>query len=139
MLAAVFSLLSIDLTGLFRDLATTLAVPVAAWVGIVAADTMIRSRRYHSRSLLRPGGLYPNVNWVNLGALVGISLLGWGLTTATVTLLSWQGYLLALGGLPLDSPLAASDLGVLVALVLGILTPIVSGIPTIRRQETAAL
>jgi len=138
-LAAVFSLLSIDLTGLFRDLATTLAVPVAAWVGIVAADTMIRSRRYHSRSLLRPGGLYPNVNWVNLGALVGISLLGWGLTTATVTLLSWQGYLLALGGLPLDSPLAASDLGVLVALVLGILTPIVSGIPTIRRQETAAL
>ena len=138
-LAAVFSLLSIDLTGLFRDLATTLAVPVAAWVGIFAADTMIRSRRYHSTSLLRAGGLYPNVNWVNLGALVGISLIGWGLTTATVTLLSWQGYLFALGGLPLDSTLAASDLGVLVALVLGILTPIVSGIPAIRRQETAAL
>jgi purine-cytosine permease-like protein len=138
-LAAVFSLLSVDLTGLFRDLATTLAVPVAAWVGIFAADTMIRSRKYHTRSLLARGGLYPDVNWANLGALIGITLLGYGLTTATVTLLSWQGYLFALGGVPLDGPLAASDLGVLVALLLGILTPIVSGIPAIRRQETAAV
>ena len=137
-LAVVFSLLTVDLTGLFRDLATTLAVPVAAWVGIFAADAMIRTRRYHSSSLLRPGGLYPNVNWVNLGALLAITVLGYGLTTATVTLLSWQGYLFALGGAPLDGELAGSDLGVLVALLLGILTPIVSGIPAIRRQEGAA-
>ena len=134
-LAVVFSLLTVDLTGLFRDLATTLAVPVAAWVGIFAADAMIRTRRYHSSSLLRPGGLYPNVNWVNLGALLAITVLGYGLTTATVTLLSWQGYLFALGGAPLDGELAGTDLGVLVALLLGILTPIVSGIPAIRRQE----
>jgi len=137
-LAVVFSLLTVDLTGLFRDLATTLAVPVAAWVGIFAADAMIRTRRYHSSSLLRPGGLYPNVNWVNLGALLAITVLGYGLTTATVTLLSWQGYLFALGGAPLDGELAGTDLGVLVALLLGILTPIVSGIPAIRRQEGAA-
>jgi hypothetical protein len=30
-----------------------------------------------------------------------------------------------------------SDLGVIVALGLGILTPIVSGIPAVRRQERA--
>ena len=138
-LAAVFSLLTVDLTALFRDLATTLAVPVAAWVGIFAADTMIRNRHYHSTSMLRPGGLYPNVNWTNLGAFAAITVLGYGLTTATIGLLSWQGYLFALGGVPLDGPLAGSDLGVLVALLLGILTPIVSGIPAIRRQETAVL
>ena len=38
---------------LFRDLATTLAVPVAAWAGIFAADIMIRNRPYDAESLLK--------------------------------------------------------------------------------------
>ncbi|MCU1544660.1 MAG: hypothetical protein JWM50_2525 [Microbacteriaceae bacterium] len=137
-LAGLFSVLSDDLTAVFRDLATTLAVPVAAWVGIFAADAMIRNRPLHGASLLGPGGVYPSVNWVNLPALVGITVVGWGLTSASSGGLAWQGYLFAVGGVPLDSELAASDLGVIVALVLGLLTPIIAGVPTVRRQETAA-
>ena len=136
--AVGLSVLDVDLSGVFRDLSTTLAVPIAAWLGIFSADAMIRNRRLHADSLLRPGGIYPAVNWVNLSALVGITIVGWGLTTALLTGLQWQGYGYLLLGVPLGSDLAGSDLGVLVALVLGLIVPLVSGVPTIRRQEAAA-
>jgi purine-cytosine permease-like protein len=126
-----------DPTSLFRDLATTLAVPVAAWAGIFAADTMIRNRRYHADSLLAAGGVYPTVNWINVPLFLVVTAIGLGLTTATVGWLSWQGYAFTLLGVPLDSALAGTDLGVFAALLLGLLVPIVSGIPTIRRQEGA--
>ena len=126
-----------DMTMLFRDIATTIAVPVAAWAGIFAADTMIRNRRYHAESLLAKGGIYPTVHWVNLPAFVIITAIGFGLTTATVGGLGWQGYLFGLAGIPLDGTLAGTDLGVFAALLLGLLVPIVAGIPGIRKQESA--
>ena len=132
------TLLGADLTALFRDLATTLAVPVAAWAGIFAADTMIRNRRYHSDSLVKSGGVYPTVHWVNLPALLVISAIGFGLTTASVSWLQWQGFVYSAIGIPIDGELAGADLGVFVALLLGVLVPIVAGIPSIRRQEAAA-
>lgn len=124
-----------DFNRLLRDVATSLAVPVAAWAGIFAAEMMIRSRRFDSGSLLKRGGVYPDVNWVNLGMLLVASGVGFGLTTATVGWLDWQGYLFGALGIPLSGDLAGSDLGVFAALLLGILTPIVAGIPAIRRQE----
>jgi purine-cytosine permease-like protein len=133
-----FILLAVDYTMLFRDLATTLAVPVAAWAGIFAADTMIRQRPYDSEALLARGGIYPAFNWVNLSALVVIIAVGFGLTTASVAGLTWQGYLFPLLGLPIDGAAAGTDLGVIVALVLGLLVPITAGIPGIRKQEATA-
>lgn len=135
-LAFGLSTLDLDLTALFRDVATTLAVPVAAWVGIFAAETMIRNRRYDTASLLRTGGVYPTVHWINLPALFVVTGIGFGLTTANVVGLGWQGYLFSVLGVDLPSDLAGSDIGVLVALVLGLLVPIVAGIPAIRRQES---
>lgn len=135
---AIAALLAFGVTGLteiFRDLATTLAVPTAAWVGLLSAELMIRNRRFASSSLLSRGGVYPDVNWVNSVAFVAISAIGLGLTSASVSWLSWQGYLFGLLGQPLDSDLAGTDLGVIVALVLGLLVPIALGIPAIRRQE----
>lgn len=126
-----------DFDSIFRDVATSLAVPVAAWAGIFAADVMIRSRRFDSRSLRARGGVYPSVNWVNLAMLLVAAAIGYGFTTATVGWLGWQGYLFQVAGVPLSSGLAASDPGVLVALVVGLLTPLVTGIPTVRRQEAA--
>ncbi|MGV8881173.1 MAG: cytosine permease [Rhodoglobus sp.] len=135
LLALVFTFaITGGIGGLFRDLATTLAVPTAAWVGIFAAETMIRNRPLDSASLLSRGGRYPDVRW-NVVGLVVISVLGWGFTTAVVSWLGWQGYLFAAFGVPLDSDLAGTDVGVLIALGLGLLLPIVSGIPAIRRQE----
>jgi len=120
---------------LFRDVATTLAVPTAAWAGIFASETMIRTRKLDSAALLNRGGAYADVRWVNLGAFVVISAIGFALTSATISWLSWQGYGFAALGVESTSELAATDMGVLVALALGLLTPIVLGIPAIRRQE----
>jgi hypothetical protein len=126
-----------DVTLLFRDLATTLAVPVAAWAGIFAADVVLRRRAYDSESLLRSGGIYPAVRWVNLGAFIVITAIGFGLTSSSVDWLSWQGYISAPTGVPILDDLAGADVGVIVALVLGLLVPLISGRAAIARQEAA--
>lgn len=139
LLGALALLLTFGVSGgiveFFRDIATTLAVPTAAWAGIFAAEMMIRSRNVDSPSLLARGGAYADVRWVNLSALILITVVGFGFTTATVDWLSWQGFGFVLGGIPVDSDLAGTDLGVVIALGLGLLVPIVAGIPAIRRQE----
>ena len=141
-LAAAVGLLfiAVDVRGLIRDVATTIAVPVAAWAGIFGAEMMIRSRysrAFDSASLLRRGGVYPAVRWVNLIGLVAITALGFGLTSAVLPGLDWQGYLFPLLGLGEGDPLLTSDVGVLIALVLGILLPLITAVPAIRRQERA--
>lgn len=128
-----------DARGLIRDVATTVGVPVAAWAGIFATEMMIRRRRFHAGSLLRRGGVYPDVRWVNLVGLVVIIGIGFGLTSAVLPGLDWQGYLLPLLGLAADDPLLTSDVGVLVALALGILLPLATAVPAIRRQERASV
>jgi purine-cytosine permease-like protein len=131
----LFAFTVTDLAPLFRDVATTLAVPVAAWSGIFAAEMIIRRRRFDTDSLLTRGGVYPAVNWVNLSVLVVASLVGLGFTSATVAWLSWEGYLFGAVGVSLSSDLGGTDIGVLAALALGALTPLVAGVPRIRRQE----
>ncbi|MEO9104128.1 MAG: cytosine permease [Terrimesophilobacter sp.] len=134
--AAILIAVSVgDFTLILRDVATSLAVPIAAWAGIFGAEMMIRSRSFSSQSLLMRGGVYPDFQWINLAMLVVASVIGFGLTTAGVEWLSWQGYLFPLLGIPISSEIAASDLGVFIALILGLLTPIIAGIPGIRRQE----
>lgn len=134
-LAVALVLLVGDARSLIRDIATTIAVPVAAWAGIFGAEIMIRRRGFDGDSLLRRGGIYPAVRWVNLVALVVIAGIGFGLSSAELPGLDWQGYLFPFVGLPAGDPLLTSDVGVLVALVLGLLVPLVTAVPTIRRQE----
>ncbi|TXN29013.1 purine-cytosine permease family protein [Lacisediminihabitans profunda] len=136
-IAMLLSYTVTDVAPLFRDVATTLAVPVAAWAGIFAAEMLIRRRRFDTGSLLARGGVYPAVNWVNLSMLVVATAIGLGFTSATVGWLGWEGYLFGATGVPLTSELGGTDIGVLIALALGVLTPLVSGVPTVRRQERA--
>lgn len=124
-----------DFALILRDVATTLAVPIAAWAGIFGAEMMIRSKGFDAQGLLKRGGVYADFHWVNFAMLMVASAMGFGLTTASVVWLEWQGYLYGILGVPLSSDLAASDLGVFVALIIGLLTPIIAGIPAIRRQE----
>ncbi|WP_166864798.1 cytosine permease [Salinibacterium sp. ZJ70] len=135
--AAAFVLLAMQVGAIdiIRDLATTLAVPIAAWAGIFGGEMMIRSRRFHTPSLLARGGAYASVRWVNLLGLLALTGLGYGLTTAELPGLEWQGYLLSVLGVSAQSPWAATDVGVIVALVLGVLLPLITGIPGVRRQE----
>lgn len=134
-LALLFTVTVTSVEPLFRDLATTLAVPVAAWAGIFAAEMIIRRRGFDSDSLLNRGGVYPAVRVVNFVMLFVITVIGFGLTTASVGWLDWEGYIFTALKVPLDGHLAQTDLGVLVALLLGVLTPLVAGVPSIRRQE----
>ncbi len=138
-IAAGLVLLGADALGIVRDLATTLAVPVAAWAGIFAAEMMIRTRQFDNAGLLAPGGVYPQVRIVNVLAFLLLTAIGFGLSSATFPGLTWQGFLWPLIGVAADTPLATSDVGVLVALVLGIIVPLATAIPTIRRQEMDSL
>ena len=79
--------------------------------------------------------MYPDVRWINLVGFVVISVVGFALTTASVGWLAWQGFGFTLLGLPLDGEVATTDLGVLVALVLGLVLPLATAVPAIRRQE----
>ncbi|MBI5160263.1 MAG: cytosine permease [Micrococcales bacterium] len=124
-----------DAQDIIREVLTTVAVPVAAWAGIFAAEVMIRNRRFHTPSLLRRGGIYPDVRVPNLVAFVLITALAFGFTSARADWLSWQGWALWLLGIPRADPLAGTDIGVFLALALGLLVPLLSAIPVIRRQE----
>jgi purine-cytosine permease-like protein len=137
-IAIVMALSDAGFADVFRDLATSIAVPVAAWAGIFAAEMMIRRRHFDTESLLRPGGVYPDFNWINFAMLFVASGLGFAFTSATVSWLSWQGYGFALFGVPLNGPVGGSDLGVLVALGIGLLTPLAAGVSAVRRQESAS-
>ncbi|MDQ1573815.1 MAG: nucleobase:cation symporter, family [Actinomycetota bacterium] len=124
-----------DYTQLIRDFATTVAVPVAAWSGMFAAEVMIRNRRFDSVSLVKRGGAYADVRWPNLIAFVVITVVGLGFASATIPWLAWEGYLFPAVGVAVRSNLAASDFGVFAALLLGLIFPLVAGVPAIRRQE----
>jgi len=126
-----------DFGQLFREFATTIAVPIAAWAGLFGAEIMIRTRRFDATSLLKRGGVYEDARWGNLIALVIITIIGFGFLSATLPGLSWEGYLFAALGVPLNSQVATTDLGVLVALVLGLLVPLIAGHGGIARQEKA--
>ncbi|MGN6325916.1 cytosine permease [Pseudolysinimonas sp.] len=136
-LGAVFVLLDAQARTIVTDLAVTLAVPGAAWTGIFAAEIMIRQRRFHPASLLARGGVYPDVRWPNLIGLVVISVIGYAFISGTTAWLGWEGFGWRLLGVRSGDPLAAADLGVAIALLLGIVLPLVSAVPAIRRQESA--
>jgi purine-cytosine permease-like protein len=133
--AAALIFVVTDFASLLRDLVITVAVPVAAWAGIFASEMMIRTRRFHAESLLAPGGVYPQVRWLNFLALIVISAIGLGLVTSGIPGLGWEGFLYGLLGVGAHDPLVSSDLGVFVALLLGILVPLIGGVPAIRKQE----
>lgn len=136
--AAAFSFLVPDVGLLLREVATTAAVPIAGWTGIVAAEMMFRNTRLDAASLQHRGRLYPDVRWLNLGGLLVASGVGLGLTHSSVPWLAWQGYLFPLVGLDGIPLLVTSDVGVFVALALGLLLTLITAYPVVRRQERAS-
>ena len=136
-LAAATALLFLvpDFAAVARSLIITIAVPVAAWAGIFAAEMMIRTRRFHTASLLTPGGIYPQVRWLNLIGLVVISAISYGFVTSNVDGFRWAGFAFTAMGVGAADPFGASNVGVFIALLLGVLLPLAGGIGAIRRQE----
>jgi NCS1 family nucleobase:cation symporter-1 len=126
-----------DFIGPFQGFLITLGVPIAAWCGVLLADIALRKRDYAEADLYRPDGRYGDVQPVAVGLVLLGTALGWGLVTNTLAgWLGWQGYLLGpvgLGGK--DGSWAFANLGVLVALAVGLLGTLLTARGRVRAQE----
>jgi nucleobase:cation symporter-1, NCS1 family len=140
-----------DFLGPFQSFLITLGVPLAAWAGIMIADLALRKKDYDDDALFDAGGRYGAFDWVSIGTMVVASVIGWGLVVnnfaADAAWNNWQGYLLeplGLGtyvtqgeGAPYwDGSWPYSNIGVLLALVIGFLVTYLARRGTVRRQES---
>lgn len=121
--------------GPFQGFLTTLGVPMAVWCGMFVVDVLLRRKDYDAKDLYDPAGRYGNWNVKALVILVVGTLVGWGLVVNTAApWLNWQGYLLGLFG-GRDGVWASANLGVLVALVIGVVGALAFQRGDIARQE----
>ena len=122
--------------GVFQGFLITLGVPIAAWCGIMLADILLRRQNYDEGDLYRPSGRYGDVPAVPMVLLLAGTVVGWGLVTNSYAdWLGWQGYLLDLGLGGREGAWAFSNLGVLVALLIGFVGTLILRAGAVRRQE----
>ena len=124
--------------GPFQSFLITLGVPIAAWAGILIADILSRRTAYDEQGLFDPNGRYGAVDWVSIGTMIVASVIGWGLVLNAypddAPWNNWQGYLLFLVGGE-EGTWAYSNLGVLLALLLGFAVTFFARKNKIRKQE----
>lgn len=121
--------------GPFQGFLITLGVVISAWGGVMLADIALRKKDYDEPSLFVADGRYGSVNWGAIASLLLGSFIGWGLVVNTYAgWLSWQGYFLGpLGGR--EGAWAYSNLGVLVAMIIGFLGYWLTSAKRVRNQE----
>ncbi|MCW2736174.1 cytosine permease, partial [Nocardioides sp.] len=124
----------------FQSFLITLGVPLAAWAGIMIADLALRKRDYDEEALFDASGRYGSFDPAAIGTMVVASLVGWGLVVNAfaddASWNNWQGYLLGplgLGGK--DGAWAFANIGVLAALVIGLVGGYLLRRRTVARQE----
>ena len=121
--------------GPFQGFLTTLGVPMAVWAGMFVADVIIRKKDYSTADLYDPKGRYGAWNGKSFAILVVGTVLGWGLVVNTAaSWLNWQGYLLFLIG-GKEGSWAAANLGVIVALIIGLAGSLIFQRGDIAKQE----
>lgn len=121
----------------FAGYSLTLAVPIGAWAGVFVSDVLIRRIAYHEVSLTRSYGFYKSFNWINLSGWLVAVIIGFGLIQASPKEFFWQGYLVDLSANP--GFWVASSFGVVIAFAIGLLLPVIAGIPRIKKQEAEVL
>ncbi len=121
----------------FTGFLTTLGVVIAAWGGVMLADILLRKRDYNEPDLFRKEGVYGSVNWGAVVSLLLGAFVGWGLVVnSSASWLSWQGYLLGpVGGR--EGDWAYSNIGILLAMLVGFVGYLVSSRGRVRAQEAA--
>jgi len=120
----------------FQGFLITLGVPIAVWSAIFVADVVMRSKAYSEKDLYDPRGIYGSVNKGSIALMLVGSIVGWGFVTNTfASWLSWQGYFLPLIG-GKEGPWAYSNIGVVLALIIGFVGHIVLARKTISKQES---
>ncbi|MCY7400725.1 MAG: allantoin permease, partial [Nocardioides sp.] len=124
----------------FQSFLITLGVPLAAWAGIMIADIALRKRDYDEAALFDASGRYGAFDWTAIGTMAVASIVGWGLVVNLfaddASWNNWQGYLLGplgLGGK--EGAWAFANVGVLAALVIGLVGGYLLRRRTVQRQE----
>jgi purine-cytosine permease-like protein len=124
-----------DFFGPFQGFLITLGVPIAVWSAIFVADVLMRKRDYVEADLFNSKGIYGAWNLRSLSLVLFGSVIGWGFVTNTfASWLSWQGYFLGLIG-GKNGPWAYSNIGVIIALVIGFIGHILLSHKRIAVQE----
>ncbi len=124
-----------DFFGPFQGFLITLGVPIAVWSAIFVADVLMRKRDYVEADLFNSKGIYGAWNLRSLSLVLFGSVVGWGFVTNTfASWLSWQGYFLGLIG-GKNGPWAYSNIGVIIALVIGFIGHILLSHKRIAIQE----
>jgi len=124
-----------DFFGPFQGFLITLGVPIAVWSAIFVADVLMRKRDYVEADLFDSKGIYGAWNLRSLALVLFGSVIGWGFVTNTfASWLSWQGYFLGLIG-GKNGPWAYSNIGVIIALVIGFIGHILLSRKKIAAQE----
>ena len=120
----------------FQGFLITLGVPIAVWSAIFVADVVMRSKAYSEKDLYDPRGIYGSVNKGSIALMIVGSIVGWGFVTNTfASWLSWQGYFLGvIGGK--EGAWAYSNIGVVMALIIGFVGHIFLARKTISKQES---
>jgi uncharacterized membrane protein len=105
------------------------------WSAIFVADVILRKKDYVDAELFDARGRYGSWNLQSLSLLIIGSIIGFGFVTNTfASWLSWQGYFLGfIGGK--SGAWAYSNIGVLIALVIGFFGHLLLGRKQVRRQE----
>jgi len=124
-----------DFFGPFQGFLITLGVPIAVWSAIFVADVLMRKHDYVEADLFNANGIYGAWNPRSLLLVLFGSIVGWGFVTNTfASWLSWQGYFLGvIGGK--SGPWAYSNIGVIIALVIGFFGHILLSRKKIAAQE----
>lgn len=112
----------------------TLGVPIATWSAIFVTDVLLR-KSYDEDDMYRLDGRYGSWNKKSISIMAVGTFIGWGFVTNTFAgWLSWQGYLLPLIG-GKEGPWAYSNVGVVIALIIGFTGHILLSGRNIRAQD----
>jgi uncharacterized membrane protein len=85
--------------------------------------------------LFTSSGRYGSVNWSSIISVCIATIIGWGFVTNTfASWLSWQGYFLGIIG-GKEGAWAFANVGVIFAMVVGVITRVVFGRTQISKQE----
>jgi purine-cytosine permease-like protein len=124
-----------DFLGPLQGFLITLGVPVAVWSAIFVADVILRKKDYVDAELFDSHGRYGSWNIQSTALLFVGSVVGFGFVTNTfASWLSWQGYFLGLIG-GKSGAWAYSNIGILIALVIGFFGHLTLGRKSISEQE----
>jgi len=120
----------------FQGFLITLGVPVAAWSAIFVTDVLMRKKSYNEQDLFSSQGRYGSITWSSIFNVFTATIVGWGfVTNSFASWLSWQGYFLgAIGGK--EGPWAYANVGVIFAMIIGVLGRYLFGRKQIAQQES---